>query len=216
MSVILKASTVWPAPVKMSYVYLHVLMSHRYSSVLSPKCSKIIRMTDSRLRAVGRHMLSNLPCGTWENVDSAHLSEQNENGFCGEHRPILPIASTSPDSLCCAITREQPIIVQHPFPSAHPDLCFLQQNNITRVQSTSQAGDMEAQIAWIWKKSLTVYNDNWLHLRFLLAHQLQPLLPLNPLNVCCGSSGPLPDLARAQEPSCSQQLVASSWLTTAN
>ena len=25
-------------------------------------------------------MLSNSPCGTWENVDSAHLSEQNENG----------------------------------------------------------------------------------------------------------------------------------------
>lgn len=39
--------------------------------------------------------------------------------------------------------------LQHPFPSAHSDLCSLRQNDIMRAQSESWAGDPEAQTGWI-------------------------------------------------------------------
>lgn len=39
--------------------------------------------------------------------------------------------------------------LQHPFPSAHSDLCSLQQNDITRAQSESWAGDTEGRTGWI-------------------------------------------------------------------
>lgn len=135
----------------MSNMYLHVLMPPLLAYMCYyPKCLKTIRMNGLKSRAAGRHTLSNSPTGKWENVAWAPLF-RTECKWMSQGTQVYPPYSLHVPSLPLLhihMTGLQSFL-QHPFPSAHSDLCCLQQNDITKAQSESWAGDTEAQTGWI-------------------------------------------------------------------
>lgn len=151
MSKISKASNAWPAPIKMSCMLTCANASQELIYAINWHVGNH-RMNGVKSRAIGRHILSNLPSGTWESVLSAHESGQNAIRF---HRPqVYPFYSFHVP--CFPLLNIHTWVAcnpsfQHPFPSAHSDLCSFQQNDITRAQSESRAGNREARIGWIWK-----------------------------------------------------------------
>lgn len=157
-------------------------------------------------------MLLTLPSGLWEDALFVYCSGQNANRFLKELWPqppsgLMPTASFYLTSTC--VQASSPPSASFPM----RPLRSLQApaNDITRVQPESQANDTEAQIWLDLKQSCS------------LKRQVAPFkIPLCPSasvslcslrnfqNICCGSSCPLPALARAWKSCCSQQLLAFS------
>ena len=153
-------------------------------------------------------MLSTPPSGMWEQQDLATVQNTMWRDFlgnsgyrsCSLHAPCLPLLHNRRGAAhkipSCPLRSLQSLAKWH-HPSAVDKPGWWQGN----------PDCLDLKESYSLKRQLVPF-------KLPPCHHFQARLPHNPLDICSESSYSLPALAWAREPSCFQQLLASSWLSS--